>query len=360
MKSQLKKLPKSQVELTFTVDADTLTQARESAYRRLSPQVKVPGFRPGKAPRTMIEQYLNPTTLMQQALDEALNQSYQEVIKEHEILPVGQPQVNLDQVEWGKPLQVKAIVPVRPEVKLGNYKKIKVKKETPAVDEQQVDEMLQTIFERSQQQKKKSEVSQRAQAGALVDKDGQPMTATQQEPVKADAEMDDAWAKSLGANDLAELRAQVRTDLEAQEKYQSEQKWQEAVIDEFIGQTKAELPDVFISDELRRMRDQFNQQLASVGISLEQYLSQSGKTDQDLDDQWRPQAEKQAMLEAAMVELASQENLKVDDEEVDAELAKVDDKTRAQFADADKRFYLNYTLWRQKVLRKLFEYAEDK
>ena len=83
MNSKLKKLPQSQVELTFTLDPEQL----EIAINKLISQVKVPGFRPGKAPRKLAEENINPSAAMQQALDVVLNQAYQEALKEHDITP---------------------------------------------------------------------------------------------------------------------------------------------------------------------------------------------------------------------------------------------------------------------------------
>ena len=108
MKSSLKKLPQSQVELSFSLDPVKLEEQREIAFKKLASQVKVPGFRPGKAPRRMIEEHMNPSAPMQQALDVILNEAYQEALKEHDLTPVAQPEVNIESLDLTKPISVKA------------------------------------------------------------------------------------------------------------------------------------------------------------------------------------------------------------------------------------------------------------
>jgi trigger factor len=355
MKSTVKKLPNSQVELSFTLDPKQLEEQREIAFNKLAEQVKVPGFRPGRAPRRMIEERMNPTAAMQQALDVVLNQEYQEAIKEHELVPVAQPEVDIESMDITKPITVKATVQVRPEAKVGDYSKIKAKKEAPSVSDEKLDETMKTIFERSTQNKpgEREKGEGEHEAGGLVGSDGQPLKTDQPE-----AQMDDEWAKTLGARSLEDLRAQVKQDLEGQSEYETQTKWQEEVFDALINMTKTEVPEAFIEDELSRMRANYQTQLQSLGITLDDYLKQAGKSQSEMEEQWRPQAEKQATLEIALAEVAKRENIDVDEAEVEAELAKVDEKTRAQFQSPQQRYYLTYSLWRQKVMKHILDTVE--
>lgn len=357
MKTTLKKLPHSTVELTFTLDTDELEKQRDIALDKAIAQVKIPGFRPGKAPKKMAEEHINPAILMQQALDVVLNDAYQEALKEHDLTPVAQPDVDVDSLDISKPIPVKLTVQVRPEAKIGDYHKIKAKKVVEPVTDDKVEETLQTVFERSNASKEPGISNLESSEGGLVDAQGNPLSqkseAKSQEPV-----MDNAWAQKLGAKDLADLRTQIRGDLESHAKYEAESKWQEAVLDEVINQTKVDLPEAFIEDELSRMRGHYQQQLSALGVTMDDYLSQAGKTQAEMEEQWRPQAIKQATLEVALAEIAKQENIQITDAEIDEELAKTDSKTQAQFEDPQQRYYLSYTLWRQKVLKHIISQIE--
>lgn len=348
MVTTIKKLPHSQIELHFTLDPVKLEVAREAAFESLSQQIKVPGFRPGKAPRKKLEEHMNPSAPMQQALDEVLNQAFQEAIREHNIVPVVQPEINISSVDLTKPIDVVATIQVRPEVTVGDWQKIKVAKETPVVDEAKVEETLKTVFERSTADTQTAGKEDNKSAG-LVDAQGNPLT----KPAKP--EMDDAWARKLGAKDLADLRSQIKSDLESHAQYEAESAWQDKVLEEIITMTKTDLPQAFIDDELSRMRAQFEQQLASLQVNMDQYLQQSGKTQAELEEQWKPQAKKQATMEVALAEIAHSSNIQASDDEVEAELAKADPKIKSQFADPQQRYYLTYSLWRQKVLRYILD-----
>lgn len=350
MATSIKKLPHSQVELHFQLDPVRLEVAREAAFEKLSKTIKVPGFRPGKAPRKLLEEHMNPTAAMQTALDEVLNAAFQDAIREHEIVPVAQPTIDISSTDLTKPIDVTALVQVRPEIKVGDWQKIKVAKEAAKVDEAKVDETMQTVFERSTKERPASS-SKRPEG--LVDAQGNPLTRSESEG--SSAEMNDEWAKTIGAKDLADLRSQIKSDLESHAEYEAENTWQDKVLEKIIDLTKVDLPEAFVEDELNRMRGQFEQQLAAIQIKLDDYLQQAGKTKEELEAAWRPQAEKQATMEVAMAEIAKDSKIDVTDEDVEAELAKADPKLRSQFADPEQRYYLSYSLWRQKVLRYILD-----
>ena len=127
------------------------------------------------------------------------------------------------------------------------------------------------------------------------------------------------------------------------------------MLEKVIDLTKTDLPQAFIDDELGRMRSQFEQQLASLQVNMDQYLKQSGKTQEELEKQWEPQAIKQAVMEVALAQIAHEEKIDVSDEEVEEELGRAEPSVRSQFADPRQRQYLAYSLWRQKVLKFILE-----
>jgi trigger factor len=346
MASTYKKLPHSEVELKFTLDPVKLEVAREAAFDKIASQVKVPGFRPGKAPKKLLAEQVNPVAAMQQGLDEVLNEAFQEALREHDIVPVANPDVDISSTDITKPIEVIAKVQVRPEAKVGAWQKIKIEREKAEVDDKKVDETMQTIFERSTKQGE--EGASASEGAGLMGVDGQPLT-------KSEPEMNDDWAKKLGAKDVEDLRSQVRVDLEAHANYDAETAWQDKVLEKIIDMTEVDLPQAFIDDEIGRMRSQFEQQLQALQVTMEQYAEQSGKTVAEMEEQWKPQAIKQATLEVALAEIANQEKIEITDKEVDDELAKADAKIRAQSADPRQRQYLAYSLWRQNVLRKILD-----
>ena len=113
-------LPKSRLQLEFELPPERLTRAIDQAVGRLSRQTRVPGFRPGKAPRVMLERVLGPAAVLDEALDQLVEDSFREAMREQDLLPLSSPEVEVTQGEEGKPVIFKAVVQVRPEVKLGD------------------------------------------------------------------------------------------------------------------------------------------------------------------------------------------------------------------------------------------------
>src|ERR1035437_2970834 len=113
-------LPKSRLQLEFELPPERLTRPIDQAVGRLSRQTRVPGFRPGKAPRVMLERVLGPAAVLDEALDQLVEDSFREAMREQDLLPLSSPEVEVTQGEEGKPVIFKAVVQVRPEVKLGD------------------------------------------------------------------------------------------------------------------------------------------------------------------------------------------------------------------------------------------------
>jgi trigger factor len=144
LKVTSEKLPESQVQLNVEVDSEAVTEAMDKAYRRLVGRINVPGFRRGKAPRNMVERMIGPDALYEEALEGLVPQVYREALKEADINPVDEPQIEVTQQE---PLILKFIVPVRPVVELPEYKAVRVPKTEAAVSDSDVDAALQQIRE---------------------------------------------------------------------------------------------------------------------------------------------------------------------------------------------------------------------
>src|SRR5512140_1890287 len=134
-------LPKSRLQLEFELPPERLARAVDQAVGRLSRQVRVPGFRPGKAPRFMLERVLGPTAVMDDAVDHLVEDAYREAVREQDIVSLDSPDVEITQAEEGKPLLFKAVVQVRPEVKLGDYDHFAFKPEIKPVDDETVEKV---------------------------------------------------------------------------------------------------------------------------------------------------------------------------------------------------------------------------
>ena len=142
MKTSFKKLSDTRVELTVTLDAKDLKEAEKKALTKLAKEVRVEGFRKGKAPANVAKKFIPENDLNAEAIDIAIRASVVPAFREHEKMPLVAPNVNVTKYVPGEMAEYTAVADIVPEVKLGDYKKLKVKKEKASVTEAQIKEVL--------------------------------------------------------------------------------------------------------------------------------------------------------------------------------------------------------------------------
>jgi trigger factor len=137
--------PKSTIQLQIELPPERLDRALDAAVRALARRTRIPGFRPGKAPRPVLERHLGPGVVMDEAVDHLMQDAYREALLQESILPISNADVEVVQAEEGKPLIFKATVPVRPEVTLGDYKGFNFKPEIETIDDARVDQVIEEL-----------------------------------------------------------------------------------------------------------------------------------------------------------------------------------------------------------------------
>jgi len=142
MKVSTEPIENSQVALNVEMEAVEVDEYLEKAYNRLVKKVSIPGFRKGKAPRVILEQHVGKDTLFQEALERLIPEAYEKALEEQEIEAIARPEIELTQTE---PVVFKAIVPLRPTVKLGDYKQIRLKSEPVEISDEDVDAMIEQL-----------------------------------------------------------------------------------------------------------------------------------------------------------------------------------------------------------------------
>jgi trigger factor len=376
--------PKSTILVEVEVPAERLAQAVGEATRALSRRTKVPGFRPGKAPRGVLEAVLGHGAVLEEAVDRLVQSSYRDALIEKEILPLTNADVEIVQAEEGKPLIFKATVPIRPEVTLGDYTSFNFRPEIETTDEPKVEKVIEELRD---QNASLSPVEDRgAQKGdygvikyegtrdgvpfeggsaermpLIIGEDrlipgfedelvglkvgdtkgfditfpadyGEETLAGQQahfevevrelrEKILPDA--DDDFARSMGDfTDLANLRDEVRKRLERNALDKARHTFSDRIIEYAIANATIDLPDVLVEQEVEVMHDEFRSALARQGISDEAYAKVSGKTHEELHADFRPDAEKRVKVLLVLSKIAETENLTIGDAVVDAEIAK--------------------------------------
>jgi len=376
--------PKSTVILEIELPAADLARAVADATRQLSQRTRIPGFRPGKAPRSMVERELGPGAVLDEAVEQLVERSYRAAMLEHtELFAIGRPTIDIVQAEEGQPLRFTATVPVRPEVRLGDYRAFPFAPEIDTVDDAKVDRVVEEL--RDQQatlvpvEDRGAKDDDWAVIGFAGTRDGEPFEGgtVERMPIVIGQERlipgfeehlvglragdstdfditfpldyqeaslqgatahfavtlrelrekvlpvaDDEFAASLGDfADLAALRSDVRERLGRTALDRARHGFADRIIDYAVKNATVEIPDTLVDEEVEVMHDELRGALARQGITEEAYLKATDKTPEQLHADFRPGAEERAKTLLVLGEIAEKEGMEVTDADVDAEAA---------------------------------------
>ena len=369
--------------MQIEVDQALVDKHMERAVARISKQVRIPGFRPGKATRQIIERHIGSAAILQEALEELVPEVYNDALEQEQIEAIDQPEIDLESTD---PLVVKAIVPVRPEVDLGDYQAIRVPREAVEVNQEQVDEAIEALrrqFAVLEPVERAVEWNDHIRADVSVLVEGHPdaheeedaefpvregqvvslpgfvdrlvglevgehtveftlpedlpseelagKTATYQlnlKEVKREIlpDLDDEFASSLGEEgieNVEQLLERVRTDLQAQFERQVEETYHNEVIDVLITRADLDYPDVLVNREIEREIDRQSNHASHTPEGLNTWLETIGRTIEELREEWREQADLTVRRALVLGELIDAEKIEVTDEEIDEEVDRV-------------------------------------
>ena len=377
------KIEKSQVALTIEVGAEAFQAAVEKAYRKMRGKINMPGFRPGKAPRKLIERMYGAEVFYEEAINIAFPDAYEEAVKEQELQVVGYPAVELVGDATGDGFTFKAIVPVYPEVTLGEYKGLTAEKEEVKVSAADVDERLKQLSDRNT---RLVSVEREAKEGdtAVIDFDGyldgkpfdggkgenhslelgshsfvpgfeeqvvgmkagdeKDIDITFPEDYHADLagkavvfkvkchevkekevpEMDDEFAKDVSEFDtLKELKADLKKKISEERQKAADREFEDALMTKVAEGITAEIPDAMVENQARQFVENFKMQITQQGIPYDQYAQMTGITEAKLLEDAKEPALRQVRMDLALAAVIKAENIEASDEEVEDEFKKL-------------------------------------
>lgn len=375
--------PKSTILLEIELPPERLAAAIDAAVRALSRRTRIPGFRPGKATRPVLERALGSGAVIDEAVEHLVGDAYREAIVAEGIVPLANADVEVVQAEEGKPLIFKATVPVHPEVTLGDYEHFNFRPEIDVIDDARVDQVVEEL--RDQNATLAAVEDRGAKDGDYVvisfvgSRDGEPFEggASERMPliigqerlipgfeanlvgleVGGTTEFDITFPEDYGEPTLAgqvahfsvelkelrekvlpdldedflsglgdfatldELRADIRRRLEANALDRARHGFADKIIEYAVANATVDLPDVLIDQEVEVMHDEFRGSLARQGITEEAYLKAVEKTSDDLHADMRPGAEKRVRTLLVLSRIADVEGFDVPDADVESEVA---------------------------------------
>ncbi len=373
------KLAGSKVAVTVEVSAEEFEAAIEKAYLKMRKKINVPGFRPGKAPRKMIEKMYGVEVFYNDAVDAILPEAYTNAVASSGLDIIGYPDIEIvdDKIDQNG-FTFKATVAVYPEVKLGKYKGVSAPKADTSVSADDVKARLNEMAEKSA---RLTSVDRKAKKGdiAVIDFEGfdngvpfeggkgenyelalgsgsfVPGFEEQVIGMKAGDEkdlditfpedytkelagkavvfkvkvnevkvkelpaIDDEFAKDVSEFDtLKELKADIKEKMVAEREQAAKFAFEDALMMKIAEDIEVEIPDALIDDQCQKFVENFKQRIASQGIPYEQYLQMTGMTEEAMIAEARKPAEEQVRIDLAIGAIIKAEKIEVTDEEIEA------------------------------------------
>lgn len=394
MSLQVEKLEKNMAKLTIEVDVDTFEKAVEKAYQKEKNKISIPGFRKGKVPRQMVEKMYGKEVFFEEAANIVIPDAYDKALDECEEDIVSSPKIEVTQIAAGQPFIFTAEVALKPEVKLGKYKGVKVDKIETAVTEEEVEAEINrerennarniTVEDRPvkdgdmatldfegfvdgvafeggkgenypltigsgafipgfEEQLVGAKIGEETEVKVTFPEDYQAEHLQGKEAVfkctvkeikeKELPELNDEFASDVSEFEtLAEYRADVKKTLEEQKKKEAEKEKEEAAVKAAVEDSEMEIPEAMLETQQKRIVEEFAQRITMQGLSMEQYFQFSGTNYQQMVEQVKPQAEERIRSRLVLEAVAKAEKLEVTDEEYEDELKTMADVYQMELA----------------------------
>jgi len=353
-------LPESRRKIEGEIPWEQVAKHRESVMQDLQKEVNIDGFRKGNVPEDVIIDEVGEDQVLYGMAQRALQNIYPGLVAEHAPNAVGQPQISITKLAEGNPVAFSAEVTVLPEITLPDYKQIAGEEYQEDEVEIHVDESdVQEAIDRIRKQWVQSNRMEKMQQFAEEDSEELAEEAAQMDPsqMRVDdedlPELTDEFVQKLGQfESVEEFKSTLRQNILNQEQQKAREKQRMQLIEAIIEEADMEVPEMLVQSELDRMMNQFQADVKQAGAEFDDYLDQIDKTEEELREEWRPDAEKQAKIQLVLNKIAAEEEIEPDEEELQKEV----DAIKDEYESADEqqvRTYVATMLRNEKVFELL-------
>ena len=393
MTTTFEKLSSNKVKLGFVVEPEKFDEGLKKAYNKMKGRISIPGFRKGKAPMKVIENHYGEGVFYEEALDAIFPEIYQAALKEHDVQVVDRPELDVEQIGRGKELKFTVEVFVRPDVELGEYKKLGIVKTVDEVTDDDVNAEIERARDRSARW---VEITDRPAklddqvnidyAGFDGDEQFDGGTAQNHElilgsgsfipgfedqlvgakvgdevevnvtfPEQYHAEnlagkpvvfkvkingirekempaLDDDFVTEVSetANNVEEYKAEIRANLEKAADQRGETAFENEVIETVCENAKVDIPDAMIEDQIDSMLRDMELRMMYQGMKLDDYFKYTGQTREQVRDMYRDSAKERVLSQLVLEAVKKAEDIKATDEETDAEMARYAEQNKME------------------------------
>lgn len=378
MEAKMEKIEANVVKFEVRVEAEKFTAALNKAYNKNKKNFNIPGFRKGKVPMAMVKKHYGVEVLFEDAINTVISETYPKLVEENDLKPVDFPKVDVLEVGEGKDLVYTAEVTVYPEIELGQYKGLSVKRKEAKVEDSEVESQLESMQAQNARIETKEDGSVEKGDIAVIDFKGFidgvafaggeghdysleigsgsfidnfedqliGMSVEEEKEVKVKfpenygtedlngkeatfevkvkeikvkelPALDDEFAKEVSEfNTLDELKADITGRLEESKKATFEREFEDELITAVIENSKMDVPEVMVEKEIDNMVRDLEARLGQQGLSLEQYMQFTGNTEEKMRSYMKENADKKVKADLVLEAIAKAENIEATEEEV--------------------------------------------
>lgn len=426
MKVEKKALPKSQIELLVELSREEFEPYMKKGAEDVAKEVKIEGFRPGKAPYEIIKQKVGEMTIVEAAARIAINKTVDQAVKDNLVdeQPIGQPEISVTKMAPGNPFEYKVVLALLPKVELGEYKNLEIKKESVEASEDDSNKLLDNLREMRVKEvlaEREAKEGDKAMLDINMYLDNIPVEGGQGKdavivigreqvvpgfekqiiglkkgetkefslPYPADhyqahlagkmvefkvsvkdiyerqlPELNDDFALGFGAKNIAELKENIKQNIQSQKQAEADRKQENEMLDKLVERTKFDdIPDLLIQNESRTMMHELEHEVANRGGKFEDYLASLKKTQDELVLELLPNAIRRVKAALLIGEVAKAENITADDEEVDKKIEDMIKQYKSYYNDIEDKIkapgyksYIKNMIVNEKVIAKLKEW----
>lgn len=385
MNAKVENIEKNVVKLEIEVDSEKFEQGMQKAFLKNAGRFNIPGFRKGKAPRKMVERYYGEQVLYEDAINIICPEAYDEAVEQNNLKPVDRPEIDIKQIGDGQNMIFTAVVTVKPEVELGEYKAVEVSKIEVNVTDEDVDKELQKVVDKNARLVTIDDREIQLDDTAVIDFEGFiddvafeggkgtnfslvigsgqfiPGFEDQLIGVKAGSEVDvnvtfpenygkdelsgkpalfkvkvnevkvkelptvdDEFAKDVSEFDtLVEYKDDLKKKLTESEEHKAKHETEEAVIEKVVENAQVDIPEVMISKQIETLIRDFDMRLRYQGLDINKYMGMMGMDENTIKDQFKDRAENDVKIQLVLEKISEVENIVPSEEDVEAQIEKM-------------------------------------
>lgn len=316
IKTEVKKLPNSRVEITVVIPHEKVSEYRAKSIAHMQDTIKIDGFRQGHIPEATIIEKVGETGILADMADLALTDSYTVIMEQSKIMPISRPEISITKLAPGNDVEYTIISDVMPTVELKNVEKIAKEKnktdlETGITDEDIEKAILEIRQMRAHDKMHEENVDHHDHNHQNIDEKDLP-------------ELNDEFVKALGKfENVEDFKVKLRENIVKEKEVHAHEKRRIEIIESIMENGTYDVPESLIDFELNKMMEQFNHDLAMNGMKIEEYAGHIGKTVDEMRSDWREQAVKRVQMQLTLEKIASEEKITADQAKIDEQVAQI-------------------------------------